>query len=77
MPRSTTVADKPHQEPTEAEVVDEASAIYPATEAGGPSPEEIAEEAYKIYLGRGADHGRDLEDWLEAERRLSPPHIRR
>jgi len=77
MPRSTTVADKPDQEPTEAEVVEEASAIYPATEPGGPSPKEIAEEAYKIYMGRGGDPGRDLEDWLEAERRLGPPPVRK
>lgn len=77
MPRSTTVAEKPHQEPTEAEIVEEASAIYPASEPGGPTPEEIADEAYKIYLGRGGEHGRDLEDWLEAERRLAPPRVRR
>jgi hypothetical protein len=75
MPVTTTVADK-HQEPTEAEVVEEASAIYPATEAGGPTADEIAEEAYKIYLGRGGEHGRDLEDWLEAERRLTSPRAR-
>lgn len=76
MPTSTTVAEKPHLEPTEAEIVEEASAIYPATEPGGPTPDEIAEEAYKIYLGRGGEHGRDLEDWLEAERRLTSPRAR-
>jgi hypothetical protein len=77
MPSSTTVADKPHQEPTEADVVEEASAIYPSTESGGPSADEIAEEAYKIYLGRGGEHGRDMEDWLEAERRLTPARVRK
>jgi hypothetical protein len=34
-----------------------------------PVPEEIAVEAYAIYMAHGA-HGRDLDDWLEAERRL-------
>jgi hypothetical protein len=35
-----------------------------------PSFEQIAEEAYHRYLGRGGEHGSDFEDWLEAERRL-------
>jgi Protein of unknown function (DUF2934) len=26
--------------------------------------------AYQIYLGRGAAHGRDLDDWLQAERQV-------
>ena len=33
--------------------------------------DQIAEEAYRIYLDNGAKDGRDVEDWLEAERRLS------
>jgi hypothetical protein len=32
--------------------------------------EEIAREAYAIYLAKGARDGHDLDDWLEAERRL-------
>ena len=38
---------------------------------GRPSPEDIAREAYLIYLAHGAQHGRHDEDWYEAERRLS------
>ncbi|HEX5435827.1 MAG TPA: DUF2934 domain-containing protein [Gemmatimonadaceae bacterium] len=30
--------------------------------------DEIRVRAYEIYLERGAGHGRDLEDWLQAER---------
>jgi oligoendopeptidase F len=30
--------------------------------------EEIRRRAYEIYLERGEQHGRDLEDWLQAER---------
>jgi hypothetical protein len=29
--------------------------------------EDIATRAYEIFLSRGAHHGRDVEDWLEAE----------
>jgi hypothetical protein len=36
----------------------------------GPSHDEIATRAYDRYLQRGAAHGDDLADWLEAEREL-------
>lgn len=61
---------RPHDEPSAARVMDEASAIYPDTFETPPSPDEIAAEAYSIYLARGAEDGRDQDDWLEAERRL-------
>jgi hypothetical protein len=32
--------------------------------------EEIRLRAYEIYLERGEQPGRDLEDWLQAEREL-------
>lgn len=35
-----------------------------------PSHDEIATRAYEMYLTRGASPGRDLDDWLEAEREL-------
>jgi hypothetical protein len=35
-----------------------------------PTPEEIAAEAYAIYVANGSQHGRHEEDWLEAEARL-------
>ena len=37
-----------------------------------PTTEEIAIRAYEIYQARGAGHGGDLEDWLQAERELTP-----
>lgn len=69
--RQRQPADPPtsHQEPAAAEVMEEAEKIYPET-AAGPTREEIAAEAYAIYLGRGGEHGHDLEDWFEAERLL-------
>lgn len=35
-----------------------------------PTDEEIRVRAYHRYLERGADHGMDFEDWLEAKREL-------
>jgi hypothetical protein len=32
--------------------------------------EAIADLAHRLYLERGGDHGHDLDDWFEAERRL-------
>ena len=32
--------------------------------------EEIRRRAYEIYLERGEQPGRELEDWLQAEREL-------
>jgi hypothetical protein len=40
------------------------------SEESGPSYEAIAEAAYQRYLRRGGEHGRDFEDWVEAEREL-------
>ena len=36
-----------------------------------PTTEEIAIRAYEIYQTRGAGHGADLDDWLQAERELT------
>jgi hypothetical protein len=30
----------------------------------------IQERAYRLFLERGGQHGRDLQDWLEAERQV-------
>lgn len=35
-----------------------------------PTPEEIAAEAYAIYIAQGREDGRDIDHWLEAERAL-------
>jgi len=35
-----------------------------------PSEEDIRVRAYQKYLDRGADHGRHLDDWVEAETEL-------
>jgi hypothetical protein len=35
-----------------------------------PAHEAIAQWAYALFLARGARHGCDLDDWLQAERAL-------
>ena len=57
--------------PTSRDIAEESAAIYPDTFDTPPSPEEIAAEAYSIYCERGYEEGRDLDHWLEAERRIS------
>lgn len=36
-----------------------------------PSGEEIARRAHELYLERGGEHGKDVEDWVRAEKELS------
>jgi hypothetical protein len=36
-----------------------------------PSREEIACRAHDLYLQRGSEPGKDVEDWVRAEKELS------
>ena len=36
-----------------------------------PMEEDIRYRAYEIYVERGAQHGHDVDDWLQAERELT------
>jgi hypothetical protein len=40
------------------------------TESRTPTNDQIAVRAYEIYLARGGEHGRDQDDWYQAEREL-------
>jgi Protein of unknown function (DUF2934) len=42
-----------------------------ADERSGITADAIARRAFEVYLARGGGHGRDIEDWLEAERQLT------
>ena len=44
---------------------------------GLSSHEEVARRAYEIFLNRGGGHGRDFDDWLEAEREVGARAARR
>ena len=35
----------------------------------------LAKRAYELYIQRGQEDGRDIEDWLEAERQILPKEI--
>jgi hypothetical protein len=35
-----------------------------------PSGEEIARRAHELYLQRGGEHGKDVEDWVRAEKEM-------
>jgi len=46
-------------------------AIAPEDQApAGPTDEDIRVRAYHRYLERGAGHGGDFDDWVEAEKDL-------
>jgi len=36
-----------------------------------PSSDEVARLAYELYLQRGGGYGKDVEDWVRAEKELS------
>jgi hypothetical protein len=36
-----------------------------------PSREEIACRAHELYLRRGSEQGKDVQDWIKAEKELS------
>ncbi len=39
------------------------------------SGEKIARRAHELYLQRGGEHGKDVEDWVRAEKELSEEPI--
>ena len=39
------------------------------------STEEIARGAYELYVQRGGEHGKDVEDWIAAEKDLTDKEI--
>ncbi len=40
------------------------------TERKKLTTQEISDRAYELYLQRGSGPGRDIEDWIQAEREL-------
>lgn len=39
--------------------------------AAGPSLEEVRLRAYELYVERGRTDGREIDDWLQAEKELT------
>jgi hypothetical protein len=48
-----------------------ASPAPPAAPSSDADTERVARRAYDRFLRRGGEHGRDQEDWFEAERDLN------
>jgi hypothetical protein len=44
--------------------------------AATPTHDEIARRAYQLFEEHGREHGRDLEDWLQAEHDLRQRMVR-
>jgi len=59
MKRSTKVVTMPRSAST-----------TPALRSANPTDADIAKRAFELYCERGCQNGRDVEDWLEAEREL-------
>jgi hypothetical protein len=59
-----------HRDPDASLGAEETQVSSTAPAEGRPSPEQIAREAYLIYLANGEVDGRHEDDWFEAERRL-------
>jgi hypothetical protein len=55
---------------TEPQATETSNGEERAAGAGGNSAldEEIRHRAYQLYVERGEEHGRDLDDWLQAKR---------
>ena len=64
MPESRERRDFPAQ-PDQAEPM-----RLPRSDNDPPDSETVARRAYQRYEERGYEHGRDQEDWFEAEREL-------
>ncbi len=61
--------------PVQAQAPDKAAVKTQLAASAGvqlqaPSSAEVQRRAYELFVKRGGAHGRDLEDWLEAERQL-------
>jgi Protein of unknown function (DUF2934) len=65
MAKTTTTKAKSRKTTTKSEAPVTAAAVtVTVTEA------EIARRAFEVFCARGGQHGRALDDWLQAEREL-------
>ena len=66
-PKKTTLSSEIHAENTESENEKSSSLIFPLPQVLNA---RIEARAYELYERRGGHHGKDLEDWVEAEREI-------
>jgi hypothetical protein len=69
--REMSVSSKPKRnEITESQATSTQAETGEVSTGNSVRDEEIRRRAYDIYLERGGQPGRDLDDWLQAEREL-------
>ena len=66
--RKRTTGNRGGRKPAESVNTQTGSANGVPAKAGR---DQIASRAYEIYLSRGAAHGGDFDDWLQAEREIA------
>ncbi|MFY9611064.1 MAG: DUF2934 domain-containing protein [Blastocatellia bacterium] len=65
MPKTARSNKVTEEVPVSPQPAEEVASTY-----AEPSLEAVAERAYEIYRARGGAHGKDADDWLEAELEL-------
>ena len=69
------MSSKPKASGSEAKQLSTAVGEEERSVVNSAREQEIKRRAYEIYLERGEEPGRDLEDWLQAERELARHEI--
>ena len=73
-----SMASKPKRNgSTEPQATSTLAVTGEASAGNSARDEEIRRRAYAIYLERGQQPGRELDDWLQAERELKRGVLRR
>lgn len=63
-------SSSPRPRPTSAPTPTAARPATTGSTTNTPDEDAIRRRAYEIYVGRGANGGSPVEDWLQAEREL-------
>jgi len=71
------MSSKPKRDGKEPQATSTQAEMREVSVGNPASDEEIRRRAYEIYLERGEQPGRDLDDWLQAERELEHVVLRR
>jgi hypothetical protein len=71
----TLTTDREVTTPMHNEQAGDAASIGAAASSGESIEERIRQKAYEIYRARDGGEGRELEDWLTAEREVRHTHI--
>jgi hypothetical protein len=74
---AAAVLDEVTKEMAKPRVAKSARQNEAALEREQPTKDAITHLAYALYLVRGCEHGRDVEDWFKAEKELSDRPIGR